>query len=242
MPQGSHQLNELVEVVPVVLKELATEFVRAGGRCMDVDPSSHTSACFLLAMRSTSLLAGMSSHLHPAIRDSWDVLARSFMETRDLLLTFRFDDQGIRNSIKTWFEGKNDASWRPRHRKAEKFVRRIGAGDTELAKRWSAFSALSHPTIHAVKNSTNFIVTWVTGRIEDSDRIIMERKTADYLTSISTLIVAATFDFPEWIQLGSEMDRMPRVEPFRLAVAETAGPILAIDREISLPPDSCRSR
>jgi hypothetical protein len=209
---------------------------------MDVDPNSQTSSCFLLAIRSTSLLIGMGSLLHPGTRDSWDVLARSFMETRDLLLTFRFDDQGIRNGIKTWFEGKNDASWKPRHRKAEEFVKRIGAGDTELEKRWSAFSALSHPTIHAAKNSANFVVTWVTGRSEDSDSIIMVRKTADYVTSISTLIVATTFDFPQWVPLGCDMTRMPMAEPFRLAVPETAGPILAVDKEISLPPDSYRSK
>jgi hypothetical protein len=163
------------------------------------------------------------------------------MEARNLLLTFRFDDQGIRNDIGTWFEGKNDASWKPRHRKAEQFVKRIGGGDTELARRWSAFSALSHPTIHAAKNSTNFVVTWVTGR-SDSDSTIMKRKTADYLTSVSTLIVAATFEFPEWVVLGCDRNRMPAVEPFRLSVAETAGPILTVDKNIPLPPDSYRSR
>jgi len=124
---------------------------------MDIDPNSQTSACFLLAIRSTSLLLGMNRLLDPATRDSWDVLARSFMESRDLLLTFRFDDNGIRNSIKSWSEGKNDGSWRPRHKKSEEFVKRIGAGDTELAKRWSAFSTLSHPTIHAAKNLPDLV-------------------------------------------------------------------------------------
>jgi hypothetical protein len=70
----------------------------------------------------------------------------------------------------------------------------------------------------------------------------MVRKTADYVTSISTLIVATTFDFPQWVPLGCDMTRMPMAEPFRLAVPETAGPILAVDKEISLPPDSYRSK
>jgi hypothetical protein len=209
---------------------------------MDTDPNSQTSACFLLAIRSTSLLLGMNRLLDSTTRDSWDVLTRSFMESRDLLLTFRFDDDGIRNSIKTWFEGKNDGSWKPRHKKSEEFVKRVGAGDTELGKRWSAFSTLSHPTTHAAKNSANCVVTWVTGRTDGEDAVIMVRKTADYLTSISTLIVAATFDFPEWVPLGCDMNRMSTVEDFRLSVYEATRPILAVNKEISLPPDSYRSK
>jgi len=239
---SSASLDELLGLVPMILRELSAEFVRVGGHCMDADPNSQTSACFLLAIRAASLLLGMKRLLEPATRDSWDVVARSFMESRDLLLTFRFDDNGIRNNIKTWFEGKNDGSWKPRHKKSEEFVKRVGAGDTELAKRWSAFSTLSHPTIHAAKNSANFVVTWVTGRPDELVADIMKRKTADYLTSISTLIVAATFDFPEWVPLGCDMNRMPNVEPFRLSVSETTRPILSVDQAITLPPESYRSK
>jgi hypothetical protein len=209
---------------------------------MDVDPNSQRSACFLLAIRCCSLLVGMGRLLDVDTRDSWDVVARSFMESRDLLLTFRFNDSGIRNDIKTWCAGKNDGSWRPRHKKAEAFVKRVGAGDTELAKRWSAFSTLSHPTIHATKNSANFVVTWVTGRHDPLAAEIMKRKAADYLISISTLIVAATFDFPEWIPLSCDLNRMPRVEPFRLAVFEATREITDAERRIPLPPESYRSK
>jgi len=165
MNSDSTQIEELLRDAPAILRELASEFIRIGGQPMDADPNSQRSVCFLLAIRCCSLLVGMGRLLDPATRDSWDVLARSFMESRDLLLTFRFNDNGIRNDVKTWCEGKNDNSWRPRHKKAEAFVKRMGAGDTELGKRWSAFSALSHPTIHAAKNSANFVVTWVTGRL-----------------------------------------------------------------------------
>jgi hypothetical protein len=208
---------------------------------MDADPNSQTSACFLLACRSTSLLVGMKQLLEPTTRDSWDVLTRSFMESRDLLLTFRSDDDGIRNIIKTWFEGKNDGSWKPRHKKAEAFAKRIGAGDTELAKRWSAFSTLSHPTVHAAKHSTSLVVTSVIGRVEDHDEI-MNPKIADYLVSISTLIVATTFDYPEWVHLGCDMSRLPSVETFRLSVDADTRPILAMTKDIALPPDSYRSK
>jgi hypothetical protein len=238
--QNSPSLDQLLNLVPQILGELATEFVRVGGQCMDADSNSQKSACFLLAIRSVSLLLGMKRLLDPATRDSWDVLTRGFMESKDLLLTFRFDDDGVRNSIKTWFEGKNDGSWKARHKKAEAFVKRIGAGDTELGKRWSAFSTLSHPTVHAAKNSANFVVTWVTGRSDDTN-VIMVRKTADYLISIAILIVATTFDFPEWVPLGCDLSRMPDVEHFRLAVFETTRPIVSVNKEITLPSDSYRS-
>lgn len=242
MQPNSTSRDDLLQAAPSILRELATEFVTVGGQSMDVDPNSQRSVCFLLAIRCCSLLVGMGRLLGADTRDSWDVLARSFMESRDLLLTFRFNDNGIRNDIKTWCEGKNDGSWRPRHKKAEALVKRVGAGDTELAKRWSAFSTLSHPTIHAAKNSANFVVTWVTGRHDPLAAEIMKRKAADHLISISTLIVAATFDFPEWTPLGCDLNRMPRVEPFRLAVFEATPGITDAERRIPLPPESYRSQ
>ena len=235
-------LDELLTEAPVILKDLSAEFYRVGGRHMDVDPKSQQSACFLVAFRSVSLLSGMRCLLTPATGDSWDVLLRAYMEAKDLLFTFRFDDQGIRNSIKEWFEGKNENSWKPRHKKCEELARKLGAGETELGKRWSAFSALSHPTLYACQNSTNICVTQVTGRKEDMSHV-MSRRTADYLTSIGTLIVTATFDtIPQFVRLGCDIGRMPHVEAFRLAVAQIAGPFLAEGNEISLPSDSYRSK
>lgn len=234
-------LDELLTEAPVILNDLSAEFYRVGGRHMDVDPKSQQSACVLVAFRSVSLLSGMRCLLTPATGDSWDVLLRAYMEAKDLLFTFRFDDQSIRNSIKQWFEGKNENSWRPRHRKCEELAKKLGAGETELGKRWSAFSALSHPTLYACQNSTNLSVTQVTGRKEHMS-YVMRRRTADYLASIGALIVTTTFEtIPQFVPLGCDIERMPRVEAFRLAVAQIAGPILAEGNEISLPSDSYRS-
>ena len=242
MEQSSASLPDLLARVPLVLTELSAEFYRVGGRSMDIDPNSQISACFLLGFRSTSLLWGMKSLLEPATRDSWDVLVRSFMETRDLLLTFRFDDNVIRNTIQTWFKGLNDSTWRARHKKTEEFVKKIGGGDTELAKRWSAFSALSHPTVHAAKHSTNLVVTRLTGRPENYEEG-MNPKIADYLASVGTLIVATTFDeFSELIPLGCDLNRMPNVEPFRLSVAQAVPRVLGVNSKIALPPESYRSK
>jgi hypothetical protein len=241
MEQNSILLGQLLDRVPLVLQELSTEFFLVGGRAMDIDSTSQTTACFLLGFRSVSLLWGLKSLLEPGTRDSWDALIRSFMEARDLLLTFRFDDKGIRNTIRTWFEGKNDSTWKPRHKKAEEFVKKIGGGDTEFGKRWSAFSALSHPTVHAAKHSTSLVVTRITRRQEDYHEV-MNPKIADYLKSVGTLIVATTFDeFPELIPMGCDLSRMPNVEPFRLSVAQAVPGVLGPHNKIALPPDSYRS-
>jgi hypothetical protein len=242
MDEPLRTLDELLVLAPTVIKELTSEFFRRGDECMRTDETSQSTACFLLALRSASLLCGMGLLLKPGTRDSYDVLARSFMESRDLLLTFRFDDEGIRNRIRTWFKGVDQNAWKPLHKKCEAFVNRLAGGETELARRWSAFSALTHPTVHAAKHSTALVVSWVTGRSKSEDfNAIMEPKVADYLTSISTLIIATTFDFPQWVTLGCDMGRMPSVEAFRLGAARVTSPILDRTKNIPLPPDSYRS-
>ena len=77
-------------LAPTAIKELTAELFRRGDECMKADETSQSTACFLLALRLASLLCGMGLLLKPSTRDSYDVLARSFMESRDLLLTFRF--------------------------------------------------------------------------------------------------------------------------------------------------------
>jgi hypothetical protein len=241
---GGRQLTmeSLLAQSPDIIQELAAEFYRVGGKHMDLNPNSQESACFLVAFRSLSLLSGIRCLLTPETGDSWDVVLRAFMEAKDLLFTFRFDDQGIRNAIKGWFEGKNENSWRPRHKKCEELAKKLGAGETELGKRWSAFSALSHPTLYACQNSTHILVNRVTNRPEDMTQT-MEKRTADYLTSLGALIVTTTFeDIPQFVPLGCDLKRMPRVEPFRLEVAGVAGPILAKDNQVSLPLESYRSK
>ena len=132
-------LDELLTEAPNVLKDLSAEFYRVGGRHMDVDPKSQQSACFLVAFRSVSLLSGMRCLLTPATGDSWDVLLRAYMEAKDLLFTFRFNDQGIRNSIKEWFEGKNGNSWRPRHKKCQELAENLAPETPSLENGGARF-------------------------------------------------------------------------------------------------------
>jgi len=224
-------LDEVLLLDPAVVQELTTEFVRRADECMTADRESQLTACFMLALRASSLLCGMALLLRPNTRDSWDVLARSFMESRDLLVNFRFDDDDTRQKILRWFHGKE---WKADHKRCEAFLNRISGGEVELARRWGMFSSLAHPTFTACRNSTAMTVSWVTHRREDF-AAVMERKVADYLTSISTLIIAATFDLPGWVALGCDLGRTPNVEPFREGVKQAAGPILDRNGDPTVP-------
>jgi hypothetical protein len=49
---------------------------------------------------------------------------------------------------------------------------------------------------------------------------------ADYLTSIATLFITASFELPGWIHLGSDTARMPNAERSRIAAPAVVLPIL----------------
>jgi hypothetical protein len=155
---------------------------------------------------------------------------------------FRFDDEGTRTRIRYWFAGKADNAWKADHHKCEEFIRRLGEGETELATRWSAMTVFSHPTVYAAQNSAKNVAGWVTGfaRTESLISTIVP-KIADYLTSISKLIVVATFDLPGWIPLGFDLNRMPTADRFQREGKGAVGPILAMNQKITLPAGSYRS-
>jgi hypothetical protein len=231
-------MDQLLAHAPTVIQELTTELVRRGDACMKAAETSPLTACFFLALRSVSLLSGLEVLLKPLTRDSYDALARSFLESRDLLMTFRFDDQGTRNRIHAWFKSSGDGAWKAYHKTCEKFINRLGGGPTEFGERWSMFSALSHPTVHAARHSVSMAVSRLSGQFRFEDiNTTMTFKTADYLESIATLIAATTFDLPGWISLGCDMDRMPNVEPFRVQVVEVASPIVRLNKDVKLPDE-----
>jgi hypothetical protein len=232
-------INDLMVNVPLVVKELGTEFYRRGEECIKADATSQQTACFLLALRSVNIFCSMGLLMKPNTRDSWDVLARAFMESRDLLITFRFDDQGIRNKVHLWFAGNKDAPWKAEHKKCERFIDEWSGGASELGRRWSMFSALSHPTVHAAKNSTSMAVTWITNRPEDFVEV-MTPKVADYLTSLTSLIVATTFDHSGWVSLGCDPSRMPSIGPFLANASIITPPLLDKTKDNALPIDSFR--
>jgi hypothetical protein len=234
--------DDLLITAPAVINELAAEFVRRGDECLKADKTSQLTACMFLALRSVSLLCGMAPLLQPARLDSCDVLVRSLLESTDLLMHFRFDDEGTRKKIEYWFAGKADNAWKAEHNKCEEFMRRLGHGESQLAPRWSAMTALSHPTVYAAQNSAKNVAGWVAGLAKrESVAEAMELKIADYLTSISKLIVVATFDLPGWVPLGFDLSRMPTTGRFQRECKAAIGSIQAKHQKITLPEDSYRA-
>ena len=234
-------MNDLLEIAPKILDQLMYELVRKGDLEYQKDRKSQTSACFALAIRSTSLLVGMAKVLMPHTRDSFEVLIRAFLEARDLLITFRFDDQGTRDKVGYWFEGKLGNSWKANHTKCEEFFTKLGHPGSQFAARWSMMTTLAHPTRFASENSTHCASLWAMPPRRSYDfTTAMTPKIADYLTSIATIIVVGTFDFPGLISLGCDHARMPHVEAFRQEVFNIVVPVLDT-WENDLPPGSYRS-
>ncbi|MGO9274960.1 MAG: hypothetical protein ACLQOO_32810 [Terriglobia bacterium] len=231
--------NEALAIAPTVIGELGAEFVRRGDECLKADKTSQPTACMFLALRSVSLLLGMGKLMDTSTFDSWDVLARSFLESTDLLMTFRFDDEGARTKIGYWFARKVDSSWKADHHKCEEFIRRLGQGETEFATRWSVMTTLSHPTLYAAQNSAINVAAWVR-KIEGSTDA-MVNKVADYLTLLAKLIVITTFDLPGWVPLGFDLSRMPNADRFQTEWKTAVGPVHALNAEITLPEGSYRS-
>jgi len=234
-------MNELLIAAPAVLAELTKELVRRGDEEYRKGPESQVTACFFLAIRSASLLCGMAKLLTPQTRDSLEVLSRGFLEARDLLMTFRFDEKGTRDKIGHWFAGQLGSSWKAEHKKCDEFLEKLGHHGAEFAKKWSQSTTLAHPTRFAAQNSVATATLWAANprRIDDF-HTMLEPKVADYLTCIATLIVIATFDFPGLISLGCDLNRMPNIDTFRQNVYAVAVPILNKNRKGDLPSGSFR--
>jgi len=112
------------------------------------------------------------------------------------------------------------------HKICEKFSTQVGAVDSELARRWGLFSGLAHPTALAARNSVAITAARISNRGTPDLTIALEEKRADYLTSIATLFITASFEFPGWIHLGCGPNRMPTAERFRIAAPAVVLPIL----------------
>lgn len=234
-------MGEILVSAPAVLGELTRELVRRGDEEYRKDQKSQATACFFLAIRSASLLCGMSKLLTPQTRDSSEVLLRGFLESRDLLMTFRFDQKGTRDKIAYWFDGNLGSSWKAEHKKCDEYMEKLGHGGTEFGKRWSQITTLAHPTRFAAQNSVGATTLWAANppRVDDFNSM-MESKIADYLTCIATLIVIATIDLPGLISLGCDLNRMPNIDTFRANVFSVVVPILN-KTDGDLPPGSYRA-
>jgi hypothetical protein len=229
-------IHDLIPDAPEVLRELSAEYLRAAEIATTADPRSQRSACLLLALRSASILHGISQVLSPEAVDSADLLARGFLEARDLLLTFRFDDEGTRRKIYAWFEGKGDGAWKPNHQRCEDYIRSMGGGESELEIRWSMQSALSHSTYVAATNSSRVVERRIKGP-EAPSSIAYDVKVADYLLAFASLFALTAGEQPTWISLSLDPARMNRSILFSLMAAKVSEPILDATRDNRLPGD-----
>ncbi len=180
----------------------------------------------MLAIRALSLLRAMFELLRPDTFDSYDVLVRALIESRDLLTTFRFDDAETRAQVQRWFKDKAKDTWIPKHRACEQFLKRVGGGNLELARRWGQFSERSHPKYLAANNS----VAIVGGTLSFDKHIelipALEEKRADYITALVSLYVAASFDFAGWVSLQCDFDRVRTVQQIKDAGPRLIYPLL----------------
>ena len=159
--------------------------------------------------------------------DSYDVLQRAFLESRDLLTTFRFDDDETRNRIQVWFKGKDKDAWKPQHAVCERFLKTVGADNLQLAKKWGVFSALAHPGYRAVQNSVALMGTPMYPQKMHELIGVLEEKVADYITGIVTLFITATFELPGWVHLGCDVNRMQTAENLRQTAPSIVLPLLS---------------
>jgi hypothetical protein len=218
-------IDDLILLCPKALFELTRECVRQTDKYSPEDDHSQHAACCLLVLRSASVLRAAGELLKPDTFDSWDILNRAFLESRDLLTTFRFDDEETRTVIQRWFKGQGD-TWKPNHKKCEKFLESMGAKDLQLAKRWGLFSGIAHPTHGGGVNSAAILIGWCYGPADKNLATIFEEKKADYIGSIVTLIATACYDFAGFIPLGFDLKSMPTAEQLRVESPSIVIPIL----------------
>lgn len=169
------------------------------------------------------MLVGLGRVLEPDTFDSYDVLVRAFLEARDLLTTFRFNDEATRKRIAVWFKDKGKDTWKPQHSVCERFLKTVGADNLQLAKRWGAISALAHPTYLATQNSVAVLSSTMRHRNARELILILEEKRADYITALVSLFITISFEFPGWVHIGCDVSRMSTAEKLR-----QIGPVIVL--------------
>jgi hypothetical protein len=217
-------LDDLFTSAPSVLGELTDESFRLAEK--HIDSRSQHAACYLVILRAISILRASLTLLGAETFDSWDILNRAFMECRELLATFRFDDEPTRILLKRWFNGDKDA-WKPAFKKCETFFESKGGRDLQLSTRWGIFSKLSHPTNFACRNSAAILTGWRWDHRREDLATTLGHKKADYVSAIATLIAVVYFEPPEWIPLGFDRLRTPQADALRTSAPSIVKSVLA---------------
>jgi hypothetical protein len=241
MLTATMNLDGIVDVAPDVLEALTRELFNKHGPAMDADRESQLTACLQLGLRSASIMHGMSRVLDLHTFDSFETLNRAAIEARDLLMHFRFNDEGTRRKIGYWFGGAKDSAWKADHARLNDFLtKQAFLLNTQLGESWSSMSVLTHPTKYAADNSTVVIVNRMTGRVNSIDRTNITLKSADYVVGIARLFLATVYDLPGWIPLGLNLANIPDVQQFCINAELVGGAILNAPNCHPLPDRSIR--
>jgi hypothetical protein len=234
-------LDGIVDAAPNVLEALTRELFNRHAPALHADRKSQLTACLQLGLRAASITHGMSRVLDLHTFDSYETLNRAAIEARDLLMHFRFDDEGTRRKVGYWFAGKPDNAWKADHARLDEFLTKQNVLlNTSLGESWSSMSVLTHPTMYAADNSSVVIINRIAGRVNDLDRINITLKRADYVVGIARLFLATVYDVPGWIPLGLNLANIPDVQQFCINAELVGGPILNDPNPHPLPDHSIR--
>ncbi len=213
--------EELLALVPPAMAEMRREFIRKRDEYRETDgPTSQRFACFMLALRALSLCRGMASLLQLETLDSYDVVLRAFLETRDLLTSFRFENDKTKIRVQQWFKAKGKKTWTAEHEDVENFLKILGAVHLQLAPRWGRYSSLSHPTFPAAKNSNALIDAPMSFERVKILAASLECKKFDYVNSVMSLYIGMCIESPGWVHLGCEQQRMLRADALRVLMRD----------------------
>jgi hypothetical protein len=130
-------LDGISEAAPNVLEALTRELFARADAAMRADKESQLTACLQLGLRSASIMYGMSKVFDVHTFDAYETLNRAAIESKDLLMHFRFDDADTRRRIGYWFTGAKDNAWKADHARLDQFLTkqdvlrntRLGASD-----------------------------------------------------------------------------------------------------------------
>ena len=120
-------LDAILKAAPDVLEALTRELFINSDAAILADKKSQLTACLQLGLRSASIMHGMSKVLDLHTLDAYDTLNRAAIESRDLLMHFRFNDADTKRRISYWFAGVKDSSWKADHGRLDQFLTRQGA-------------------------------------------------------------------------------------------------------------------
>jgi hypothetical protein len=215
--------EDVFEEAPKVLDELTRELLNRADRAIRKNEHSQLTACLQLALRSASMTFGMARVLDVHTLDSYETLTRAASEAISLSMRFRFPDEGTKHRVACWFAGLGSNCWKTDQIKIDRFLLQQDSIQITRGYDWSNTSIAPAPTKCQADSSTVVIVDRLEGRPHAWN---FKHKRADYVLTISRLILATAYNFPGWISLG--LADVTRYQWFRREADVAAASVLGV--------------